>query len=434
MAESQVLTQTSLIDFFGPEFQRINNQVDIKEDIIYSTQNELNKIFSGTFFIERRISKSRCPKCKTHRIKKLTTIERYVHRFLGIVEHVEIGRYSCSRCNHTFSAKYDEAPPKSIFHYELIKFSIDLCTRFNESLRGTETILKDHLKVEVSHTVILDWIQKAAKAVEEIRFKLIPPFSGYLAIDEREIKISGEKYYVLGYADAKLGSFLYYDIVSSKTKKSYEESIFRFLHETDLESQIIAVITDEFSTFISVIPEIFKNCIHSYCIFHVRRNIYKRVHSAAKISLRKKLPKEFQDITSILNEIFRVRDQAHAKYWLYVARAAQIRCNLDSNQNITDLINDLENKLEHITYFIKNPESPKTTNSCEQIWSKITPRLEIMKNFNSLKSVKSYLNLLQTIINFEKYKKWCKKHPRDADKLSFKINVDHWFEYIKFNE
>lgn len=98
------------------------------------------------------------------------------------------------------------------------------------------------------------------------------------------------------------------------------------------------------------------------------------------------------------------------------------------------MINDLENKLEHITYFIKNPESPKTTNSCEQIWSKITPRLEIMKNFNSLKSVKSYLNLLQTIINFEKYKKWCKKHPRDADKLSFKINVDHWFEYIKFNE
>jgi len=434
MAESQVLIQTSLGDFFGPEFQRINNPVDIKEGIIYLTQNELSKILSGTFFIERIITKSRCPICKTHKIKKLTATERYVHRFLGIVEHVKIGRYLCSRCNNTFSAKYNEVPPKSIFHYELIKFSIDLCTRFNESLRGTESILKDHLKVEVSHKVILDWIQKAGKAVEEVRFKLIPPFSGYLAIDEREIKVSGKKYYVLGYTDAKLGSFLYYDIVNSKTKKSYKESIFRFLQEIGLESQIMAVITDEYSTFISIIPEIFKNCVHSYCIFHVRRNIYKKVHSAAGTSLRKKLSKEFQDITSILNEIFQVHNQAHAKYWLYVARAAQIRCNLDNNQKITDLINNLENKLEHITHFIKNPESPKTTNSCEQIWSKITPRLEIMKNFNSLLSAKNYLNLLQTIINFEKYKKWCKKYPKDAGKLPFKINVNHWFDYIKFDE
>jgi len=432
--ESQVLIQTSLGDFFGPEFKLVQTQEDINEDIIYSLDNEVNHIFNGTFFIEREVSKSRCPNCKSHKLKKLDPIERFVHRFLGIIEHVKIGRYSCSKCNLTFSAKYNEAPPKSQNHYEIIHFSIDLCTRFNESLRGTAVILKDHLKVEVSHQVILDWIQKAGKAVEKIRFKLIPPFSGYLAIDEREIIISGKKYYILGYADAKSGAFLFYDIVISKTKKSYKESIIRFLKKTRLEPQIIAVITDEFSTFISIIPKIFKNCTHSYCLFHIKRNIFKRVHSAAKISLRKKLPKEFQDITSIINEIFEVSDQSHAKYWLYVARSAQIRCNLDTNQKITGLINDLEDKLEHITYFIKNPESPKTTNSCEQIWSTITPRLEIMKGFNSIDSVKSYLNLLQTIINFQKYKKWCKKHPKEADKLTFKINVGHWFEYIRFDE
>jgi transposase-like protein len=351
---------------------------------------------------------------------------------LGIVEEVEITRYQCKRCQRIFSATYEDAPPKGHFHYEIIWAAVDLAAGLTESLRNAEMYLNAHFKAGVSHTDIAYWIRKSGECLEEVRTKLVPLFSGYLGIDELHLNLNGQKIYVLGYSDAKTHAFLDFDIVYGKDAQSYAESITRFLASHPLKAKIKAVITDEFSTFVSIIPKIFPNCAHQRCIFHAKGNINKRVYSAAKVSFRKALPREYRDLKDILDAVFEASTQEHSKYWLYIARAVQIRHGLEKDKAISKLLQNLEQKLESLTHYLEDPDCPKTNNATEQIWSIIRPRKEIMKCFRSEKSIKNYFNILQTAINFKAYKNWCQIHPKEAEALPFQITVEYWFQYIKF--
>jgi len=433
MVECVSQVQICLDSFFGAKFKLIKRQEFIACNTSITEGNSLDDYYFKRFQVKKIIVKPQCPSCGSRRIEPFVSNYRTVRRFLGIVEQVEISRYRCKRCSTIFSAKYEEAPPKSPFHYEVIWAAVDLTTHLTESLRHAEIFLNAHLKVEVSHTDIHYWIQKSGACLEELRTQLTPPFSGYLGIDEFHLTLQGGKIYVLGYSDAKTHAFLDFDIVEGKDTQSYSESITHFLATHSLQDQIITVITDDFPTFTSIIPNLFPNCPHQLCIFHAKGNINKRIYASAQVSFKKALPPEYQDLKAVINEIFEAATPTHSNYWLYAARSVQIRHGLENNERITKLLQKLETDLEYLTHFIKDPDCPGTNNGMEQIWSLIRPRREIMKSFNSKKSIKNYFNLLQTAINFKIYKNWCQNHPNEAEKLPFKISVDHWFQYIKFS-
>lgn len=432
MVESVLQVQICLDGFYGTKYKRIKKREVICKNNSVIEGKTLNDFYFAQFSIKKVILNPRCPSCGSRRIGPFVSTYRTVRRFLGIVEKVEITRYRCKRCKKIFSAAYEGAPPKVHFHYEVVWAAVDLATRLTESLRHAEIFLNDHLKVGVSHTDIHYWIQKSGTCLEGIRTKLIPPFSGYLGIDEFHLTLQGRTIYVLGYSDAKTHAFLDFDIVEGKDTKSYSESITQFLAASRLGDQVKTVITDEFPTFVSIIPKLFPNCTHQLCIFHGKGNINKRIYSTAKVSFKKALPPEYQDLKEVINEMFEATSQTHSKYWLYIARSVQIRHGLEDNKPITKLLQKLEKKLENLTQYLEDPECPRTNNAVEQIWSLIRPRREIMKSFKSKTSVKNYFNILQTSINFKIYKNWCQSHPKEADKLPFKINVDYWFQYIQF--
>jgi len=433
VVESVSHVQICLESFLGPKFQRIPIRDFTAINTTYTEGKRINDYFFTRFPIKKTILNPRCPFCGSRRIDLFESQYRTVRRFLGIVEDVEIARYRCKKCNEPFSALYEDAPPKGHYHYEVIWAAVDLATRLTESLRHAETFLNEHLKVGVSHTDIHYWIQKSGACLEELRVQLLPPFSGYLGIDELHLTLQGGKIYVLGYSDAKTHAFLDFDIVEGKDTQSYSESITHFLTAHPLQDQIKAVITDDFPTFDSIIPTLFPNCPHQLCIFHGKGNINKRIYAAAHVSFKKALPPEYQDLKAIINELFEAATPTHAKYWLYIARSVQIRHGLENNEHITKLLQKLETDLAQLTHFIEDPDCPATNNGIEQIWSLLRPRKEIMKSFNSRNSIKNYFNLLQTAINFKVYKNWCQTHPIEAEKLPFKITVDYWFQYINFS-
>ncbi|MHA1325413.1 MAG: hypothetical protein ACTSRL_21690 [Candidatus Helarchaeota archaeon] len=101
-------------------------------------------------------------------------------------------RYRCKRCQEIFSATYKDASSNGHFHYEIIWAAGDLAAGLTESLRNAETYLNAHFKVGVSHTNISYWIKKSGNCLEEIRIKLVPPFSGYLGIDELHLNLNGK--------------------------------------------------------------------------------------------------------------------------------------------------------------------------------------------------------------------------------------------------
>jgi len=432
MAECAAQVQICLDGFLGTKFKRIKKRDVVVINSSVLEGKRIDEYHFAHFPIIQTILNPRCPSCGSRRITPFESRYRNVKRFLGIIEEVELKRYRCQKCSQIFSAIYKDAPPHSLYHYEVIWAAVDLSTRLTESLRHTEVFLNDHLKTDISFNNIHHWVQKSGQCLEKVRTKLVVPFSGYLGIDELHLKLHGYKIYVLGYSDAKTHAFLDFDIVSGKDAKSYSESITRFLTTHQLSSELKAVITDEFSTFISIIPKLFPNCPHQRCIFHAKGNINKIIYATANVSFKKALPKEYRDLKEIINEIFDASTQKHSKYWLYTARSVQIKHGLESNKPITKLLRNLEKKLESLTQFIKDPDCPKTNNAMEQIWSLIRPRKEIMKSFQSEKSIRNYFNILQTIINFKIFKTWCQTHPKEAKTLPFKLNVEYWYQYIKF--
>jgi len=432
MVECVSQVQICLDGFFGTKYKRIQKQEVIVINASVIEGKRINDYYFAHYPIKKSILNPRCPSCGSRRIAPFESRYRNVKRFLGIKEEVEIKRYKCQRCSKIFSATYEEAPPNSPYHYEIIWAAVDLSTRLTESLRNAETFLNEHLKTDISFNNIHYWVQKGGECLEKIRTKLMPPFSGYLGIDELHLKLQGHKIYVLGYSDAKTHSFLDFDIVQGKDAESYSKSITRFLTTHPFSSQVKTVITDEFSTFNSIIPKLFPNCPHQRCVFHAKGNINKCIYSAANVSFKKALPKEYQDLKEIINEMFEASTQNHSKYWLYTARSVQIRHGLEKDKSIAKLLQNLEEKLEDLTQFIEDPECPKTNNAIEQIWSLIRPRKEIMKSFKAKNSIKNYFNILQTTINFKIYKNWCQTHPKEAETLPFKIDVEFWFQYIKF--
>ena len=433
IAESISHIQIGLDSFLGAKFQRIPIREFTDINTTYIEGKRLEDYYFTRFPIKKSIVNPRCPLCGSRRISLFESQYRTVRRLLGIVEDVEIARYLCKKCHEPFSAAYEDAPPQGHFHYEVIWAAVDLATRLTESLRHAETFLNEHLKVGVSHTDIHYWVQKSGACLEELRTKLVPPFSGYLGIDEFHLTLQGGKIYVLGYSDAKTHAFLDFDIVEGKDTQSYSDSITHFLAKHPVQDQLKAVITDDFPTFTSIIPNLFPKCPHQLCIFHGKGTINKRIYAAAQVSFKKALPPEYQDLKAVINELFEAATPTHAKYWLYAARSVQIRHGLENNKGITKLLQKVETDLEQLTHFIEDPDCPGTNNGIEQIWSLIRPRKEIMKSFNSRKSIKNYFNLLQTAMNFKIYKTWCQTHPTEAEKLPFKITVDYWFQYINFS-
>ncbi|HUY01448.1 MAG TPA: hypothetical protein VMV49_17935 [Candidatus Deferrimicrobium sp.] len=182
IAQSVSQIQIGLDSFLGAKFQRIpiRDFTDINTPIIEGKR--LEDYYFTRFPIKKSILSPRCPLCGSRRVDPFESQYRTVRRFLGIVEDVEIARYLCKKCHETFSAAYEDAPPKGHFHYEVIWAAVDLATQLTESLRHAETFLNEHLKVGVSHTDIHYWVQKSGACLEELRTKLVPPFSGYLGL------------------------------------------------------------------------------------------------------------------------------------------------------------------------------------------------------------------------------------------------------------
>lgn len=215
-----------------------------------------------------KMSLDRCPHCETHHVVKYGFTKRtLVFKEIGKTK-VKVQRYICKRCSKTFQTDLTSLVDKnSNFTNELKSESEHLISDYLGSLKNVCKSFKKFFGITVSHQTIENWLFVNENILE---FDL-GRCSGYYVFDVEWIKINGE----WKYRHTLLDSISNCIVADAIYDTEDENTVEKFLRESTVNKNKIAITTDLDKKYASIIPKLgFK---HQLCIFHTKKSLNKQL-------------------------------------------------------------------------------------------------------------------------------------------------------------
>jgi transposase-like protein len=267
------------------------------------------------------------------------------------------------------------------------RFTADFKARvINDYITNKNSLSELGKRYAVHPSSINRWIMEYVKNPVSQGIAAVTDFSGFICIDGKVLKVSGEKRVLLWACDAKTKRLLCYvyadkeNIESSKLLLSLLKNMF--------PEQVHGITSDlgRGRCFISPIKEYFPQAVHQICLVHFQRYLNLRMPR----SCRSKYFWRNMIFRKVVKAIIKATTKNDARVLL--TRLLSLRNCFPATYH-KRFIGSIERNFDLLTAYMENPELPSTSNIIEAWNRKLNRKLKNMDGFKSELSCKSFLKL-----------------------------------------
>jgi transposase-like protein len=352
---------------------------------------------------------------------------------LGRERRIEVQRFACLKCGHTFSLRvqarrrYSEA-----FALEVVQQHLD-----GKSYRVIAREVYGSSGRKISPTSLVHMVQESTtrcKSAWEISRERRPRWEGYLLLDEKMVSVAGQHLWFYGAFDSS-GDVVHWRAV----RELRVDEAMSFLQEVQaLHYPCRGITTDMDTVLRRAVQEEYGEKPHQYCLKHalgaLETDIGYKPLMVRRKRIRRALREEFEGLRERKGVYLRrahhgfldhwhetrdesrnaraIRDLRDACYVILFARTeAKARERLDELRSRRSIlvarkwkaIAFLERHWEHLMMHHHVRHLPRTNNIAEGFNKQIQRRLKTIESFQHRATAIPYMNLLVAYLRFKPY-------------------------------
>ncbi len=379
----------------------------------------------------RKRRRMRCPKCggletvrNGKRIIRPGSMDRHSER--------EVQKYRCRECNGVFSFRVDKGKKYGFdFKAELARMHVEE----RMSYRVLSKRLKEKLGLSITPRYLCKMVNEVAKMSKtslEISREFKPKWDGYIAVDDKYVRVRGKRYLSLVAVDTT-GDPVHIELVEEPNQQAYDD-FFRYLIN-HIGYRARAITTDLDPMLDNAVKNVFGGKIlHQKCIWHaleiVKRQIdflkvrqdyhrFKKKYDAISAGLEDKkvfyhstrerlermktdlevLEEEYlgkENLLTDIREMFKQKTNSKVS-----ARLSLIKRRYKNKYpRVVSLLTD---NLDELTTYTINQQIPKTNIMAENFNRQLQRRLKTIEAFQSVATAFNYLNLIRNYLRFKPF-------------------------------
>ena len=379
----------------------------------------------------------RCPSCGS-----VETI-RYGKRMIrpGSMDghsNREVQKYRCKKCSGVFSLRADEGHKYGFdFKPELIRMHVEE----RMSYRVMSKRLKEKVGLSITPWYLCKMVNEVAqmsKSSIEITRQFNPVWDGYIAVDDKYIRVRGERYLV---AVDTTGDPVHIELIEEPNQEAYDD-FFRYLIDR-LGYRVRAITTDLDPMLDNAVKTVFgSQILHQKCIWHgleiIKRQIDYQKTRQNYLRFKKKcddLAASLEDkkvyYHSTLEKLNRMKSDLALLEEEYLAKEKVLKDIRDmfkkkTNSKVTErlkvikrryrtkypkVISFLTDNLDGLTTYTINQRIPKTNIMAENFNRQLQRRLKTIEAFQTFSTAFNYLNMIRNYLRFKPFTD-CKRKRR----------------------
>ena len=373
----------------------------------------------------------RCPRCGS-----LETI-RYGKRMIrpGSMDghsNREVQKYHCKKCNRVFSLRMNKGKKYGFdFKTELVKMHVE----DRMSYRGMSKRLKEKFGLSITPTYLCKMVNEVAqmsKSSIEITREFNPVWDGYLSVDDKYIRVRGERYLCLVAVDTT-GDPVHLELIEEPNQQAYD-NFFRYI-VGNLRYPVRAITTDLDPMLDNAVKNVFgAQILHQKCIWHAleiikRQTDYQKTRqnylrfkkkcddlSAALEDKKAFYHSTLEKLQSMKSDLALLEEEYLAKVKLLTDIRQMFKNNTNSHvtkelklikrrygSKYPKVVSFLTHNLDELTTYTINQRIPKTNIMAENFNRQLQRRLKTIEAFQSFTTALNYLNMIRNYLRFKPF-------------------------------
>lgn len=379
----------------------------------------------------RKRRRMRCPRCGS--LKTVRNGKRMI-RPGSMDRHSNRGvqKYLCKGCNGVFSLRVDKGKKYGFdFKTELARMHVEE----RMSYRVMSKRLKEKLGLTITPRYLCKMVNEVAqmsKSSIEISLEYKPKWDGYIAVDDKYVRVHGKRYLSLVAVDTT-GDPVHIELLQERSQEAYD-NFFKYLVD-HIGYRVRAITTDLDPMLDSAVKNVFDGKIlHQKCIWHgleiVKSQIdlikakqdyfrFKKRYDAMSASLEDKKAyyhstkeklEQMKDDLYLLQEEYLSKEKLLATVREMLTRKTEhdISSRLTSIKRryankYPQVISFLSSNLEGLTTHTINHDIPKTNIMAESFNRQLQRRLKTIESFQTVATAFNYLNMIRNYIRFKPF-------------------------------
>ena len=387
----------------------------------------------------RRRRRMRCPKCGS--LKTILYGKRSIRPgSMNGHSNREVQKYRCKDCSGVFSLRADKGQKYGFdFKSELVRMHVEE----RMSYRVMSKRLREKYALNISPIYLCRMVNEVARLSKtsiEICREFNPKWEGYIAVDDKYIRVRGKRYLCLVAVDTT-GDPVHLQLIAEPNQQAYD-NFFRYLVD-HLGYRVRAITTDLDPMLDNAVKNVFGGQIlHQKCTWHaleiVKRQIdyqktrqdylrFKKKYTDLSASLEDKkvyydstretlqrmksdlavLEEEFlanEKLLSDIREMFKEKAGSKLTEKFKVIRKRY-------RTKYPKVVSFLTDNLEALTTYTINQRIPKTNIMAENFNRQLQRRLKTIEAFQTFSTAFNYLNLIRNYLRFKPFTD-CKRKRR----------------------
>ena len=358
----------------------------------------------------------------------------------------EVQKYYCKKCNGVFSLRVDKGKKYGFdFKTELVKMHVEE----RMSYRVMSKRLKEKFGLSITPWYLCKMVNEVAqmsKSSIEITRQFNPVWDGYMAVDDKYVKVRSKRYLCLVAVDTT-GDPVHLELIEEPNQEAYD-NFFRYLVD-HLGYRVRAITTDLDPMLDNAVKNVFGGQIlHQKCIWHALEIIKRQIDYQKTRQNYLRFKKKCDDLSatledkkvfyhSSLEKLQRMKSDLALLEEEYLAREkvlTDIREMFKNNTNsevtkelkvikrryrtkYPKVVSFLTDNLDGLTTYTINQRIPKTNIMAENFNRQLQRRLKTIEAFQTFSTAFNYLNMIRNYLRFKPFTD-CKRERRYRNGLA----------------
>lgn len=352
----------------------------------------------------------------------------------------EVQKYHCKKCNGVFSLRVDKGKKYGFdFKTELVKMHVEE----RMSYRVMSKRLKEKFGLSITPWYLCKMVNEVAqmsKSSIEITRQFNPVWDGYIAVDDKYVRVRSKRYLCLVAVDTT-GDAVHLELIEEPNQEAYD-NFFRYL-VNHLGYRVRAITTDLDPMLDNAVKNVFRGRIlHQKCIWHaleivkghidyqkVRQNYLRLKKKCDDLSATLEDKKVFyhstlEKLQSMKSDLAVLEEEYLAKEKVLTDIREIFKHNTNSEvtkelkvikrryrTNYPKVVSFLTDNLDGLTTYTINQRIPKTNIMAENFNRQLQRRLKTIEAFQTFSTAFNYLNMIRNYLRFKPFTD-CKRERR----------------------
>ena len=358
----------------------------------------------------------------------------------------EVQKYHCKKCNGVFSLRVDKGKKYGFdFKTELVKMHVEE----RMSYRVMSKRLKEKFGLSITPWYLCKMVNEVAqmsKSSIEITRQFNPVWDGYIAVDDKYVKVRSKRYLCLVAVDTT-GDPVHLELIEEPNQEAYD-NFFRYLVD-HLGYRVRAITTDLDPMLDNAVKNVFGGQIlHQKCIWHALEIIKRQIDYQKTRQNYLRFKKKCDDLSASLEDkkvyydstrekLQRMKSDLAVLEGEYLAKEkllTDIREMFKNNTNsevtkelkvikrryrtkYPKVVSFLTDNLDRLTTYTINQRIPKTNIMAENFNRQLQRRLKTIEAFQTFSTAFNYLNMIRNYLRFKPFTD-CKRERRYRNGLA----------------